>query len=825
VLDFVDLLIRARDLVRDCEAVRVDLQSRFTHLFVDEFQDTDPLQAEILLLLSAGDAAVTDWRKIEPVPGKLFIVGDPKQSIYRFRRADVGTYLEARDFLCSHGAELVHLTTSFRAVPSIQRAVNAAFTPLMKEDAASLQAEYVALAPFREDRTDQPTVVALPVPSPYGKRGVTATAIEASLPDAVGAFVEWLLNESGWTVSQRGESGEPDKLVPLTARHVCLLFRRFDSFFAGDITRGYVRALEARGVPHLLVGGKSFHAREEVETMRAALSAIEWPDDQLSVFATLRGSLFSIGDEELLEYRHRYGRPNESGVHLHSLHPFRLPKEAVEPHLLPIVEALQLLASLHRRRNHRPISDTVTLLLEATRGHAGFALRPAGEQVLANVLHVGELAQAYETSGGISFRSFVEQLVDEAGRAQTAEAPILEEGSEGVRIMTTHRAKGLEFPVVILADITARMTGSVSRTIDSERKLCALRIAGWAPAELNEQEEGEAKRDEAEGLRVAYVAATRARDLLVIPAVGDAPFERGWVSCLNGALYPEAERWSRPEPAPACPAFGRDSVVERPADRAFDPDGVHPGLHRFAGDDDGYGVVWWDPHRLKLGAPAQFGIRQQHLLGREAGEDVVREDVARFEEWRASKQAAIAEASRPSLTVRIATERSIEPAGVAPEVELIELERQVDRPSGTRFGALVHAALAVVQLDAERGQIEPTVALQARILGATAEESAAAVDAVDAALRHPLMERARAAQAAGKCRRETPVTLREENGDLIEGVVDLAFEESGTWTVVDFKTDAELTGRLDSYRRQVGFYAQAIERATGKGAAGVLFRV
>jgi ATP-dependent exoDNAse (exonuclease V) beta subunit len=137
----------------------------------------------------------------------------------------------------------------------------------------------------------------------------------------------------------------------------------------------------------------------------------------------------------------------------------------------------------------------------------------------------------------------------------------------------------------------------------------------------------------------------------------------------------------------------------------------------------------------------------------------------------------------------------------------------------------VHAALAVVQLDAERGQIEPTVSLQARILGATGEESAAAADAVEAALKHPLMERARAAQAAGKCRRETPVTLREENGDLVEGVVDLAFEEDGIWTVVDFKTDAELVGRLDPYRRQVGIYAAAIAKATGKGVVGALFRV
>src|SRR5258705_6775817 len=128
-LDFLDLLIKTRDLVRDDEAVRQELQSRFTHFFVDEFQDTDPLQAEILLLLAADNHTVTDWRAVRPVPGKLFLVGDPKQSIYRFRRADVALYGEIKKRLLGAGAELLHLTTSFRAPPSIQNFVNAAFAP------------------------------------------------------------------------------------------------------------------------------------------------------------------------------------------------------------------------------------------------------------------------------------------------------------------------------------------------------------------------------------------------------------------------------------------------------------------------------------------------------------------------------------------------------------------------------------------------------------------------------------------------------------------------------------------------------------------------
>ena len=162
-LDFLDLLVRARNLLRDNHSARADLQGRFTHIFVDEFQDTDPVQAEILLLLSCGNPRVSDWRKAVPEPGKLFIVGDPKQAVYRFRRADVGVYQDVKNLLEAHGALCINLTTSFRGKPALQNVVNAAFQPIMKKDAVTLQASYVPLSPYRQDMTEQPTIVALPV--------------------------------------------------------------------------------------------------------------------------------------------------------------------------------------------------------------------------------------------------------------------------------------------------------------------------------------------------------------------------------------------------------------------------------------------------------------------------------------------------------------------------------------------------------------------------------------------------------------------------------------------------------------------------------------
>ena len=894
-LDFLDLLLKTRDLIRDNPAVRSSFQQRFKRIFVDEFQDTDPLQAEILLLLAAGDPAATNWRESRPVAGKLFLVGDPKQSIYRFRRADVGIYRGVYAMLQAAGAKRVTLRTSFRARPNMQRVINAAFAPAMTGDSDSLQAAYVPLEPFRADAAEQPSVVALPVPEPYGYRRVSNVAIEKSLPDAVGAFIDWLINDSGWKVAERpaasrpssrneipldqkiplypplrqgsgqtfskGEAGskgevildslanaslaptaargfrpgETEHVVPVQARHICLLFRRFVSF-GEDMTRPYVEALEARGIAHLLVGGRSFHNRAEIETLRAALSAIEWPDDELSVFAAMRGSLFAIGDEELLEYRHRIGR----------FHPFRIPND-FPPNLAPIVEALRLLQRLHRSRNRMPVAATIAALLEATRAHVGFALEHGGEQVLANVAHVGDLARRYEAEGGLSFRGFIDELRRQAESGEAGEAPILEEGSDGVRVMTVHKAKGLEFPIVILADMTARLRPSVaSRSIDSDLRVCAIRLGGCAPADLLQHEDEELARDEAEGLRVAYVAATRARDLLVVPAVGDE--ERpGWIQPLNLAIYPPKETRRQQLQASGCVEFkSKDSVLVR-AGGSAGPNTVSPGLHvrklnssdpllhpRGAVEDEGGGtefsVVWWDPRALKLGAEAPLGIRRPELIVKDVAPDIVESGLAAYNSWRERREGAITAGSQSSVSVKTVTQMAKTPGEAAPElklppVEIVELPRAANRPSGPRFGALVHAVLAGVPLDGDLAAIQRLASIHGRVLGAAPEEIDAASESVRTALAHAVFDGARQAAQQGRCRREVPVAWRDSEGLLVEGVVDLAFEQGEAWTVIDFKTDEEFRGNEPAYRRQVGMYASAIGAATGARVAGLLMRV
>jgi ATP-dependent exoDNAse (exonuclease V) beta subunit len=504
--------------------------------------------------------------------------------------------------------------------------------------------------------------------------------------------------------------------------------------------------------------------------------------------------------------------------------------------------------------------------MESTRAYAGFALRPSGEQALANVLHMAELARQYDASGSISFRGFVERLREDAEGGEAPEAPILEEGGDGVRLLTLHKAKGLEFPVVILADVTCKLSrDTATRYVDARRSLCAVSIAGWTPHDLLEHNDEEARYDQAEGVRVAYVAATRARDLLVVPTIGDDPFEKRWddvktwwISPLLPAVYPAPEHRRQSAVVAGCQEFGEDSVRTRPGGKRRGDDNIRPGLHHFdavtpvsertlgpkpplkaaegmsasstAHDSDcygAYGVVWWDPFKLTLGVPRKHGIRQYGLL-EEAGDEAIAEDLKSYQAWRGRRDATIARASLPSLLVQTATERARQVDDGNTErhsVSVTEVARDLKRPAGLRYGALVHALLASVPLDAGHEEVNGVATLQGRILGATPDEVASAVSVTEATLQHPVMLRARRAWKIGQCRREAPVTLKISDGTVVDGVVDIAFLDEGEWTVVDFKTDRELEHRLDDYVRQVSLYARAIKLATQQKVSAVLMRV
>ena len=705
-LDFLDLLIKARDLVRDNQDICREFRERFRDILVDEFQDTDPLQADLLRSLAGADDGTLR-------PGALFIVGDPKQSIYRFRRADVGAYRRIADGLGESGAIPVTLQTSYRSVPAIQHFVNAAFRDDMNGDRETLQADYVPLLGHRADTPEQPAVVALPVPRPYGKSlygppQVTQTALNQSQPPAIAAFVSWLLSpECTWTVA----AGDARRKI--VASDICLLFRRFLNF-GRDITRDYVEGLEARGIPHLLVGGKTFHEREEVDAIRTALTAIEWPEDELSVYAALHGPLFAIGEEELLEY-HAIARV---------FHPYRIPDDLPD-RLKPVAQVLRTLRELHAARNHRPVADTIGRLIAVTRAHAGFVLWRGGEQALANVLHISDLARRYELEGGLSFRGFVDTLHDASGRADSPEAPILEEGSNGVRLMTVHKAKGLEFPIVVLADIACKLSlDEASRYLDrgakavrdSHRRMVAARSAGA------QRRGSEARRGRRHSPRLCRRHA-RARC-----ARGARRRRRPLHEGLDSAAQPRAVSAARA--VAGAVARARRAVVQGQADdhgrrarrrtarrstrfaRAptSSPIPVRGRPTRWCG---GIRCCWRarlmmrEVCAARISSPRTPGPRTSPPIARDTTTGVNAAGSRRKKGSIASAVIATATEVAGKRPAR-ASRRTSQRARTASRSVLVEdaSQQAAMRPSGKRFGTLVHALLATLPLDATTSQVD-----------------------------------------------------------------------------------------------------------------------
>jgi ATP-dependent exoDNAse (exonuclease V) beta subunit len=270
-------------------------------------------------------------------------------------------------------------------------------------------------------------------------------------------------------------------------------------------------------------------------------------------------------------------------------------------------------------------------------------------------------------------------------------------------------------------------------------------------------------------------------------------------------------------------------VLQRPHDEPAGPSTVAPGEHTFA--DAGYSIVWWDPTALALGARAPFGVRREELIVKDVPRHVVADGRGRYDRWKLARFDARATGTQLSITVKPVRQWTTE-AGEGPQALPVDFEsirvsrlarEDQARPYGAAFGNLVHAVLAQVPFDASARTIAGLAEIEARLLGLETADASAAAALVTRVIAHEIVTRAREAHARGRCRRETPITYVLDDGTMLEGTVDLAFEHDAGWTVVDYKTDREIAAAgIDQYRRQVAVYASAIAQATGARCDGVV---
>ncbi len=503
LLDFHDLLVVTRALLRDRPDVRRDFQRHYRTLLVDEFQDTDPLQLEIAFFLAEdpGGPPATAWDQVRLEPGRLFLVGDPKQSIYRFRRADIETYDRARQILATQG-QLLTLSTNFRSVARLLDAVNRLFAPQMQppEDGA-YQPAYAPVVPAPDAADgDGPLLLDWPADAPAPSGVEARRACEAA---ALAALVRRAVDEAAWTVRDRA-SGRPR---PAGFGDVVCLFRTLGGASL------YEDAFRAADIPYRTVGGRHYYARSEVGWALAALAAIEDPYDPVALVATLRSPLFGAPDGAFLAHaaaggRFSYLAPLPAGAHP------------------ALADAWRILRDLHARRTRESPAAIVEALYVETEVLATYALDPHGDQRVANLLRLLDTARALEATGRGTFRALVRWLqAQDRGGYEESESPVAEEGDEVVRLMTVHAAKGLEFPVVILPDLEwDRGADSRRLVVDRRAETAGLavflgKVVEWevATANLTALREREQRRADAEQLRLFYVATTRARDQLVLP--------------------------------------------------------------------------------------------------------------------------------------------------------------------------------------------------------------------------------------------------------------------------------------------------------------------
>jgi ATP-dependent helicase/nuclease subunit A len=803
-LDFQDLLLLTARLLREDPSSRSELGRRYRYLLVDEFQDTDPLQAEIMLLLSSDPspeegrenreveeasrddggeretgAQVTDWRTAVPRPGALFVVGDPKQSIYRFRRADIQLYELVKRRFREFG-EVLELNANFRSRPPIGDLVNQVF-PGPGFFPAEATAEQAAFEPLNTR----------PPPSGGHEGGVFTYALSPER-DAYAAVADDDAQRIAAWIRDRIDSGEraPGDFLILTR-----------------LTRSlatYARALEAHSIP-MQVTGAGVGVEDELHELLLLLECMVDPTDPVKVVTVLLGLFFGIDHESLVTHRVEGGS-----------------FDVIRPGTAGDSDVLNALRRLHRwwRWASREPADVFLGKVVSELGLLPFAA--AGE---LGVLRAGALVYALDAvratvlGGDASLPGALEGLRS-ALEIKEAEAPLEPGRPDVVRLMNLHQAKGLEGSVVILADPsrppgftpdthverqedgTARGFLRVAQAGEGfKRNTLLARPSGWEARAA-----AEARFEEAERARLLYVAVTRAREELVVSR---------WPG------KPDASSWSPLDPW----------LLENATELDLQPRGPGPRdlLHitaeeiRKQSEDAG--------ERLRaLATPSYRHVSVTEVAKGPTVEPSVEMKVSdagdpgsfRGYSWgsvvHGALAAAAADDSEAGLrgscrTLLVEHGRPLDDHGEPRELEeLVALVRSVRtselwRRAGAASRVLVEVPFAVAGVTRttpplsadERKPRTETRAKEQRQLDLFGADGA---------------EREDGERKGGESYLEDPVPA------FLEGVIDLAFREAGGWVIADYKTDVgtdpEFPERERAYRRQVELYADAWGRLTGE---------
>ncbi|MGQ0721421.1 MAG: UvrD-helicase domain-containing protein [Candidatus Eiseniibacteriota bacterium] len=743
LLDFRDLALVTRNLLRDRADVRRRVAARFDEVFLDEVQDTDPLQMEIAFLLAAaGEGRITDPLAAELVPGRLFLVGDPKQSIYRFRRADIELYERAVSGVAARG-ETPRIRANFRSRPEILDFTNRVFRGWMEppEDGTRWQVRYEELEAAVPGAPDANRVRLL-----LPDARVRAAILERAGRDSLRAEdVRELELDSVVRLVRRvvGADGEPAWIVrdprsraerPARARDVAVLVRKI------DWGERLLDALRHAGVGATTSGGRRYWEREEIQSLLAVLEAVVDPENRLAHFAALRSLAFGLPDDALV---------------LHVLDPQEgTPAASCDDRLREL--------TLHARKV--PPAEFLEHVVEELCLLPVFGLRPDGAGRVESLRMLLESADSLAEAGLDSLPDLVRWLRERSGEG-AAEAPGEFEPGEGggVQILTMHKAKGLEFPVVILADLAAEPRQDSLLVADRASGLVefrASRPSGVQTAAFEEAYRVERDRRRAEDVRLLYVAMTRARDWLVLS------WPQGSGGFLEGGVL--AERVGAPPgeaPPGGVPSMRAEELAALPERRR---------------------LLRIDPERPRI--PVEPPP----------------------DSWREARAAA-ARGSRIVAATRLGSRAEPTYSG-APG-------------SGAIFGRLVHGALerldpldparagralALAATDLERALAREGMRLDPALVGAAASllERIAAEPAVLAVWNAP------------RLLREVPFLI-PRGDDFLSGTFDALLEElDGALTLVDWKTerigDEPGESAKERHRDQAALYAWAAVESTGR---------